>query len=83
MFPICLLPAAGLRNRRENDTASAPELFYHEHGSNSGTHGFHVCGSCSGAVAILQLKKCGSHYRTKKKVVDQILMSHLHGDFPL
>jgi len=28
--------------------------FFHEHGSSSGAHGFHVCGSCSGAVAILE-----------------------------
>jgi len=35
MFPICLLPTAGLRSRRKNDTASAPELFFHERGSRS------------------------------------------------
>jgi len=70
MFAICLLPTAGLWNHRKNDTASAPQLFFREHGSSSGAHGFHVCGSCSGAVAILELKKCGSHYRTKEKVGD-------------
>jgi len=71
MFPICLLPTAGLRSRRKNDTASAPELFFHEHGSSSGAHDFHMCGSCSEAVAILELKKCGSHYRTKENVGGQ------------
>jgi len=66
-----LASTAGLRSRAKYDTASAPELFFHEHGSSSGAHGFHVCGSCSGAVAILEFKKCGSHYRTKAKVGDQ------------
>ena len=56
MFSICLFPTAGLRSRRKNDTASSPELFFHEHGSSTGAHGFHVCGSCSGAVAILELE---------------------------
>jgi len=41
--------------------------FFHEHGSSSGAHGFHVCGSCSEAVAILELKKWGSHYGDKEK----------------
>jgi len=31
-----LASTAGLRSRRKNDTASAPELFFHEHGSSSG-----------------------------------------------
>ena len=66
-----LASTAGLRSRRKNETASAPELFFHEHGSISRVHGFHVCGSYSGAVAILELKKCGSHYRTKEKVGGQ------------
>jgi len=66
-----LASTAGLRSRGQNDTASAPELFFHQHGSISGAHGFHVCDSCSGAVAILELKKCGSHYRAKAKVGDQ------------
>jgi len=63
-----LASTAGLRSHGKNDTSSAPELFFHEHGSSSGAHGFHVCGSCSGAVAILEFKKCGSHFRTKAKV---------------
>jgi len=41
--------------------------FYHKHGSSSEAHGFHVCGSCFGAVAILELKKWLSHYRVKEK----------------
>jgi len=44
-----LASTAGLRSRRKNDTASAPELFFHEHGSSSGAHGFLVCGSWSRA----------------------------------
>jgi len=58
MFPICLLPTAGLRSRRKHDTASASELFFHVHGSSSGAYRFHACGSCSGA-AILELEKAG------------------------
>jgi len=78
MFPNCLLPTAGLQSRRKNDTASAPELFLHEHGCSTGAHGFHVCGSCSRAVAILDLKTWGSHYRTKKKVgVKQKCLTYL------
>jgi len=42
-----LASTAGLRSRREYDTALAPELFFHKHGSSSGAHGFHLCGSCS------------------------------------
>ena len=53
----------------KTDIASAPELFFfHEHVSSSRAHGFHVFGSCSGAVAIPELKKWGSHYRAKEKV---------------
>ena len=63
-----LVSTAGLRSRGKNDTASAPELFFHEHGSSSGAHGFHMCGSCTGAVAILELKKWESHYGAKDKV---------------
>jgi len=38
---------SGLRRSRKNDTAPAPELFFHEHDSSSGTVGFHECGSGS------------------------------------
>jgi len=50
-----LASTAGLRSRRKNDTASGPKLFFHEHDSSSGAHGFHVCGFCPGAVTILEL----------------------------
>ena len=49
------------------NTASAPELFFHEHGSISGAHGFHICGYCSGALAILEFKKVGKPLRGQEK----------------
>jgi len=36
---------SGLLSRRKTDTAPAPELLFHEHGSSSGALGFHECGS--------------------------------------
>ena len=42
------------RSGGKNDAASVTELFFHEHGSSPGDNGFHMCGSCSGAVAILE-----------------------------
>jgi len=42
----------GLLSRRQNDTAPAPKLFFHEHGfgSSSGSLGFHENISGSGAL---------------------------------
>jgi len=66
MFSICLLPSAGLPSRRKNDTASSQELFFHKHGTSSGADGCHVCGSCFGEVAILEVKS-GKPLRGQEK----------------
>ena len=56
-YPATVWIFSGLRSRRKNDTAPAPQLFFswtwlqlrsssfHEHGSRSGAFGFHECGS--------------------------------------
>jgi len=73
MFSICLLPTAGLPSRPKNDTASSPELFFHKHGSSSGDHGCHVCGSCFGEVAILEVKSGEATTGPRKKIGGQTI----------
>jgi len=50
MCPATVWIISGPRSRRKNDTASAPQLFFPEHGSSSGDLGFHECGSGSGSL---------------------------------
>jgi len=49
LCPAAVWIISGLRSRRKNDTAQAPELFFYERDSGSGALGFHECGSGSGA----------------------------------
>jgi len=50
MCPGTVWIISRLRSRRKNVTASAPQLLFHEHGSNSGAVAFYECGSGSGTL---------------------------------